>query len=70
MPDHGQETEIGEFCIGHISKSSGLAKMILRGTPRRDKTDEEVGRLKTGHAWSLSVQLPQLKVGLVRKRLL
>ena len=62
--------------FGHISRSSGLAKMILQSTVKVKKkkryTEEEMGKtiLKSGQEWTLPAQLGQWRTGQGRKRLL
>ena len=55
--------------FGHISRSSGLAKPILRGTVK-EKEGKVDGRkcgktiLGSGQGWTLLAHLGQLKTGL------
>ena len=59
--------------FGHISRSSGLAKTILKGTmkgKRKQGADKRRGRKtisKSGQEWTLRAQLGQLKNRIRRK---
>ena len=65
--------------VGHVSRSSGLAKTILQGTvkEKRKKKEKEADRRsggktipKDGQEWTLPAQLGQLKTEQDGKRLL
>ena len=61
--------------FGHVTRISGLAKTILKGTVKgkKEEVDRRRGRqtiLKIGQEWTLPVQLGQLKTRQGGKRLL
>ena len=56
--------------VGHVSRSSGLAKTILQATVKGKRKRGGKTILKSGHEWTLPAQLGQLKTGQDGKGLL
>ena len=61
--------------LGHVSRSSDLAKTILQGTVKENEKEADRRRggktiSKSGQEWTMPAQLGQLKIGQDEKGLL